>query len=387
MIQYCIQMFFQSIEDMKKQKLRSILTMSGITWGTMAVILLLSLGESFRKTSIINMTGMGANIVIFGGDQTSLSYNGMPPGRSIRLHEDHVQLLKNQIPGIEYMSPEIQRGITFTIGKERRNNDCVGVYPEYGILRNLQAQPGGRFINKLDMDNRRRVIFLGMEIAEKFFGENPHPVGKKIMVQGIPFTVIGVMQEKTQNSSYMTQDRYLTFIPFSTCREIFGINYINRIIYRAHNPVETAKTKERIYQVLGKKLGFDSEDTDAIWMWDTSEMMQYFFYFFLGFEAFLLLGGIFTLLVGGIGVANIMYVAIRERRRSVHGVFNSETFRHTCIRNHSKCFGNSGYKFTHIINNSRDTFHDRFCRRVVSCKERSRHGSGESIGILTVRFE
>ncbi|MBT4485210.1 MAG: FtsX-like permease family protein [Candidatus Latescibacteria bacterium] len=317
MIEYCIKMFFQFLDDMKKQKLRSVLTISGITWGTMAVILLLSFGESFRKASLKNMTGMGNNIVIMGGGKTSLLHNGMPPGRSIKLREEYVQLLKKQISEIGYMSPEIQRDINLTRGKERNNNQCIGVYPEYGILRNLQAQPGGRFINKLDMESRRRVIFMGVEIAKKFFGEDTNPVGKKIMVQGIPFTIIGVMQKKTQNSSYMSQDRNLTFIPFSTCRDVFGITSINRIIYRANDPTDTPKTKEKIYQLLGQKLGFDSKDSDALSMWDTSEMTQYFFYFFLGFEAFLLLGGVFTLLVGGIGVANIMYVAIRERRREI----------------------------------------------------------------------
>jgi len=317
MIEYCIKMFFQCINDMKKQKLRSILTMSGITWGTMAVLLLLSFGESFRKATLKNMTGMGSNIVIMGGGTTSLLYNGMPPGRSIRLREEYVQILKKEISEIGYMSPEIQRSITLTIGKERKNNQCIGIYPEYRVLRNLQAQSGGRFINKFDMENRRRTIFMGTEVVKKFFGEDTDPVGKKIMVQGIPFTIIGVMQEKTQNSSYMSRDSNLTFIPFSTCREVFGITTINRIIYRANDPTDTPKTKEKIFQILGKKLGFDSKDSDAIWMWDTSEMTQYFFYFFLGFEAFLLLGGIFTLLVGGIGVANIMYVAIRERRREI----------------------------------------------------------------------
>ncbi|MFC1692593.1 ABC transporter permease [Candidatus Latescibacterota bacterium] len=317
MIEYCFNIVFQFIEDMKKQKLRFLLTMSGITWGTMAVLLLLSFGESFRKATLKGMTGMGTNIVIMDGRKTSLLYKGMPPGRSIRLREEYVQLMKKEISEIGNMSPEIQHGITLTLSKERQNNQCIGVYPEYGILRNLQAQSGGRFINKFDMENRRRVIFLGTEVVKKFFGKDTDPVGKKIMVQGIPFTIIGVMQEKTQNSSYMWGDKNLTFIPFSTCREVFGITNINRIIYRAQDPIDTPRTKEKIYQVLGKKLGFDPEDTGAIRMWDTSEMTQYFFYFFLGFEAFLLLGGVFTLLVGGIGVANIMYVAIRERRREI----------------------------------------------------------------------
>jgi len=317
MFDYCIKMVFQFIEDMRKQKLRCFLTMSGITWGTMSVILLLSIGESFRKASIKNMTGMGNNIVILSGSVTTQPHAGMPPGRPIHLLPETVTLLKNHIPEIESISPEIQKQFSFSLAMKRQNYTCVGVYPVYSTIRNILPRKGGRFINRLDMENRRRVIFLGSEIHKKLFGETTDSVGRKIMVNGIPFTVIGVMLDKVQNSSYMTQDKNIAIMPFSTCYEMIGVTYINRIIYRAQNPVETPRMKERTYKVLGEKYGFSPEDKDALRIWDTSEMMQFFHYFFLGFEAFLLLGGLLTLIVGGIGVANIMYVTIRERRREI----------------------------------------------------------------------
>jgi len=317
MVIHSFKMVSQFIGDMKKQKLRCFLTMSGITWGTMSVILLLSFGESLREASLKNMTGMGNNIVILGGSRTTLPYEGMPPGRRIHLREETASLLKNHIPDIGNISPEIEKYVTLNIGQERHNNQCVGVYPEYGILRNLLPKKGGRFKNRLDMENRRRVIFIGTQIFEKFFAKKTDPVGKTLMVNGIPFMVIGVMNEKVQNSSYMTQDKNIAFIPYSTCRDVFGAKYVNRIIFKAKNDVETPEIKEKIYEVLGKKLGFAKEDKDAIWMWDTTEMTQFFHYFFLGFEMFLFLGGILTLIVGGIGVANIMYVSIRERRREI----------------------------------------------------------------------
>ncbi|MFC1489895.1 ABC transporter permease [Candidatus Latescibacterota bacterium] len=317
MIKYCIQMFLQSIEDMRHQKLRTFLTMSGITWGTMAVILLLSLGESFRVQSLKNMSGLGSNIVIVSGGQTTQPFNGIPPGRSIRLRREYVEMIKKSIPEIEYISPEVYRYARYSYGENRFNTNCLGVIPEYGILRKVAPQAGGRFIDDLDIKNRRRVVFLGNEFKDKLFGEDVDAVGKQVMIEGIPFTVIGVMEKKTQNNSYMSQDAGLSFMPFSTYKDMYGLQYLSRIIYRAHDPVKTEYTKDRMYEVLGKKLGFDNKDKPAISIWDTSEMTIYFFYFFLGFEGFLLLGGIFTLLVGGIGVANIMYVAVRERRREI----------------------------------------------------------------------
>jgi putative ABC transport system permease protein len=137
------------------------------------------------------------------------------------------------------------------------------------------------------------------------------------MLKGVPFRVIGVMEKKIQNSSYMNRDEEIAFIPFTTCRELTGDLYVDRFIFRAANTVDTPRIKEKIYTVLGRNLGFSPKDKDAVWMWDTSEMTQFMQYFFLGFELFLLLGGVLTLIVGGIGVANIMYVTIRERRREI----------------------------------------------------------------------
>jgi putative ABC transport system permease protein len=317
MFEYFLKMAGQFIDDMRKQKLRSVLTMSGITWGTMSVILLLAFGKSLQEASMKNMTGMGNNIVIMGGGRTSITYNGIPAGRWIRLQEESATLLRENIPEMGLLSPEIASYLPLNIGKVRQNTQCVGVNPEYGEMRNLFPEPGGRFIDRYDMENRRRVVFIGTDVRDKFFGKKANPVGKSIAIRGIPYIVIGVMEHKTQNSSYMSQDRGLVFLPFSTFKEMLGVTSIERIICRARDAVETPRLKAQVYAILGKTLEFSPDDKIALWMWDTSEMTRFLHYFFLGFEGFLLLGGVFTLVVGGIGVANIMYVTIRERRREI----------------------------------------------------------------------
>ena len=141
-----VKMIRQFIEDMRKQKLRCLLTMSGITWGTMTVVLLITFGESFRVASLKNMTGMGNNIVIIGGGKTSLPYNGMPPGRNIPFREQLVKLLREQVTEIGNLSPEIQRSMNLSVGPERQQYTCVGIYPEYGILRNLLPVTGREYL-------------------------------------------------------------------------------------------------------------------------------------------------------------------------------------------------------------------------------------------------
>jgi len=317
MFDYYLKMVSQFIDDMRKQKLRCFLTMSGITWGTMSVILLLAMGESLKDASMKSMTGMGADIVIMGGGRTTLLHEGLPPGRPIRLTEEAVGLMEKHVPAIEALSPEMDRYSTLSYGTLRQNYNCIGVLPIYHTLRNITPRKGGRFVDTFDIQNRRRVVFLGNNVYDKFFPGGDDPIGKTIMVDGAPFSVIGVLEKKIQNSSYMTQDANLVFMPYSTFRDVYGYEYIGRIIYRAVNPVNNPVIKKKVFDILGRKLNFSPDDPDALWMWDTTEMSQFFHYFFLGFEAFLLLGGVFTLIVGGIGVANIMYVTVNERRREI----------------------------------------------------------------------
>ena len=106
------------------------------------------------------MTGLGNNIVIVNGGQTTMPFNGIPPGRPIRLRKEYIKLVRKSIPEIEYISPEVYRYTRFAKDENRFNTNCLGVVPEYGIIRNLAPQPGGRFINNLDIENRRRVVFL-----------------------------------------------------------------------------------------------------------------------------------------------------------------------------------------------------------------------------------
>ena len=183
-------------------------------------------------------------------------------------------------------------------------------------MRFIIPEPGGRFINELDMRYRRRVTVLGNEVKRLLFGE-ADAVGQQVMVGETPFTVIGVMQEKTQNSSYNTRDSDRMFIPASTHRAVFGDVYINNIIYKPSDPLLSASVETQVYETLGRKHRFDPSDSDALGIWDTNEMNKFFRYFFIGFNIFMGIIGSFTLTVGGIGVANIMYVVVRERTHEV----------------------------------------------------------------------
>ncbi|BBM69758.1 ABC transporter permease [Rhodothermus marinus] len=307
----------QFLHDLKAQRLRTTLTILGITWGTVAVVVLLAFGVGFERQTRKNMHGMGDGIVVLFGGTTTRPFQGYPDGRPIRLREEDARLLQREIPAIEAISPEyINRQTPVRRGRAVTNPAITGVYPVYGRLRNIIPEPGGRFLNEQDLKLRRRVVVLGDQIKKLLFGDE-EAVGRQIYIGQTPFLVVGVMQPKTQNSSYYARDADRIFIPASTFRVLFGDRYVNNLVYRPVDPDLSDRVKRAVYVTLGRRYRFDPADEDALGVWDTNEMDRFVKYFFLGFNLFMGLIGSFTLTVGGIGVANIMYVVVQERTREI----------------------------------------------------------------------
>lgn len=309
-----IQQFFQ---DLKAQKLRSSLTITGITWGTVSVVVLLAFGVGLQKQSKKNMHGMGNGVVVVFGNKTTKPFKGYPDGRYIHLKYEDVSVIKQRIPQISQISPEYRSNNTpVHVGRNRTSPTIVGINPSYSYMRNIIPQMGGRFIDILDMQQRKRVVVLGDAIKNQLFGDST-AVGKMVYVGQSPFLVIGVMKHKIQNSAYGDRDQNCLFIPITTYRSLFGDGNLNDIVYRIDNPAYADQVKAEIRQTLGSIHKFDPSDKDAIHIWDTSETDKFLMYFFMGFNIFLGIIGSFTLTVGGIGVANIMFIVVKEKTREI----------------------------------------------------------------------
>jgi putative ABC transport system permease protein len=303
--------------DLRAQRLRTALTVLGIAWGTIAVVVLLAFGVGLERQTVKRFHGLGDRIVILFGGRTTVSYAGFPEGRYISLREDDGHLLLREIPDIVALSPEYSdRQTPVRRGTSSANPNITGVYPVYGDMRNIIPATGGRFINERDLTQRRRVAMLGDEIAQLLFGAE-EPVGQQVLIGETPFLVIGVMRPKTQNSSYNSRDKDRVFIPASTHVALFGGRSVANFVYRASDATATKGIERRVYQLLGRRYAFDPDDEDALAVWDTSEFEVQFGYMFLAFNMFFAIIGSFTLTVGGIGVANIMYIVVRERTREI----------------------------------------------------------------------
>lgn len=307
----------QFLRDVKSQKLRTFLTIFGIIWGTISVVLLLGFGVGLGRQLKKNFHGMGEGLLIIWPGRTSIPYQGLNKGRQLRFREEDAFLLEREIHQIKDICPEYSRwGVELKYKKNTYSANVRGVYPVYEKMRNVIPEMGSRFLDKIDIEQKRRVIFLGFKVKKELFGDEP-AVGKYISLNSIPFQVVGVLVKKTQNSSYGGRDETTTFISATTFSEIFGYKYINNIIVRGNDPRQNEFLQKRILQVLSKKFRFHPEDSEAIWVWDMMEAERLFFAFSLGFNIFLGIVGAFTLIVGAIGVSNIMNVVVEERTKEI----------------------------------------------------------------------
>jgi len=306
----------QLIRDVRAEKLRTFLTVFGIVWGTVAISLMLAFGTGLHKQLVKNTAGLGDRIVIGWPGLTSIPYEGLGKGRKIRITDEDLSTVRGNIEGLKAISAEYQTNMKVEYGTKTLSVDTSGVAPDFGSMRNLIPQTGGRFINAIDVNELRRTAFLGDKLAKDIFGTTS-PVGKTITVNQSPFLIVGVLLEKDQDSSYSGRDNEKMFIPSTTYRALNGDKYIGNFVFQAATAGDTKAVIKRISTALGKRLRFDAKDKEALSMWDTTEQFVFFDTFMLAFNAFLGIIGVLTLVVGGIGVSNIMNVVVEERTREI----------------------------------------------------------------------
>jgi putative ABC transport system permease protein len=312
-----IHLFRLFYRELERQKKKMTLTILALAWGTFSIVVLLAFGEGMKRQMMKATHGLGEGICIVYSGQTSKPYKGLGKGRKILLHPDDVELLQRRVAGIDLISPESdQYRNNMTYGRKSLTERVIGVFPSFEDLRTYYPERKSRFINSLDEKNKRRVVFLGTELKERLFGDED-AVGKMILINSIPFLVTGVMKDKMQNSMYNGADVDKAVIPFSTYQAIFGEKYLQRLIYRPKDISQADIVKDEVYKALSEKYKFDPTDTQALEIWDTREEEELMGKIFLGIEIFMMIVGGLTLVVAGVGVANIMYVSAKKRTKEI----------------------------------------------------------------------
>jgi putative ABC transport system permease protein len=288
-----------------------------VAWGTMSMMLLLAFGKGLAQQMGTANEGLGRNLVILSGGNTTKGWQGLKPGRYIPLEEEDLQSLTRSFPEMEYTAAEMDRwAVDLRWGTKSASTHLTGVMPCFEVIRTHHPRPGGRFINDLDQAAGRRVVFLGPKLKERIFGP-AEAVGQTLYIRGIPFTVIGVMVNKQQNSMYGGPDVEKASIPLSAFESIFGRQPYSRILYTVKKPWTTQELEPRVRELLARRHKFDPEDKSALFFWDTVKMRETGAKIFRGMEIFLGIVGAMTMLVAGVGLANMLFVMVQRRTREI----------------------------------------------------------------------
>ncbi len=300
------------------QRKRGALTVAAIAWGTLTLLLLLAFGEGLTRQLSKARAGMGNNIAVIWPGETSKVWKGLPIGRPIRPDVDDLPLIRERVPGLAVATGELVNWqCTLTWGTRTVNGRVNGEEPVYGEIRNHIARQGGRFLNDGDLQDRRRVVFLGNKMADDIFGKAKNPVGEILLINNVPYTVVGVMQKKLQMGTYQGPDEDHAVIPLTTFRAQWGRSKLNNVLLKPERPELMGAVLRGYAEALSPKYGFDPADERVSGVWDTVKTSRTFMNVIVGIQIFLGIIGGLTLLVGGVGVANIMYAVVNERTREI----------------------------------------------------------------------
>jgi putative ABC transport system permease protein len=315
----------QAVATFRAHKLRTFLTMFGLVWGIASVILLVGLGRGFVVDQKKHMESLGKDLVIVWGGRTSAQVGGRAAGREIHLNVDDARLIRDECYLVKNVSPELRRTIPEVSQFNSANRGVVGMWPSYQDFRSLKVSEG-RLLTDDDEREGRRVLVLGSKAYRQLFPGQP-AIGATVLVKSVPYWVVGVLQEKKQNSNYSGPDNDYLFAPYSAVSRDFpppekpgaGITkgYLDDIVFEVVDPEEHEEAVLQVRRTLARVRHFDPQDKDALFIWDTMDGAKQLAKIFGVVTLFFGCVAIVTLCLGGIGVMNIMLVSVTERTREI----------------------------------------------------------------------
>jgi putative ABC transport system permease protein len=309
------EIFIQAWSALRRQPLRSFLTMLGITWGIASVALLIAYGRGLRSVVVAAFDAFGKGAVICWPAQTSEQAGGQRAGKQVVFEKADLDLVRENATLVRTACLESVRWLPISYGDRLANTAIRGVCPEYGEMRN-EVPSAGRWISPEDVLERRRVVFLGARLREKLFSGQP-AVGEMVRISGTRFNVIGTMDRKIQSSNYFTSDDESVWIPYSSAGDIWNTRYASVLVFEPLAPQFEKEAMRQVRAEVAKRQRFSPTDERAIMMFGQEQFRPIIDGITIGFEALFTFVGALTLGIGGVGLMNIMLVAVEERVREI----------------------------------------------------------------------
>ncbi len=316
------EILIQTLRNIWAHKLRSLLTMFGISWGIASIVLMIAIGEGFKAGYRNMLSTLGTDIVILWSGRTTKQAGGQRAGRDVRFTYADVRAIEEECYAVRHVTAELGDSLPV---KSRFNSGIFsthGITPIYQQIRSMTLAKG-RALSEADLSEARCVCVIGDDVKKQLFAGR-EAVGAQVFIRDVPFTVVGELAPKDQNNSYNGLDGNKVLIPYPTMnrhfpdpRPFIGPGHVDNLIFMPVSAAEHLTAVRQVRHALGRRHGFDPKDEGAIWCWDTVQQAQMVSHIYDSMELFLSFMAFVTLGLGGIGVMNIMLISVAERTREI----------------------------------------------------------------------
>ncbi len=308
---------------LKKNKLRTFMTAFGVFWGIFMLIIMLGSGAGLKNGVTSGMGSFATNSVFIWPRQTTMPYKGLPRGRRFNFKNDDIEALRENIPEIRFLAPKIQgwssgSGSNNTIrGSKTGAFSILGEYPEWDSIDPMQMLKG-RFINPLDIDEKRKIAVIGTRVEEVLFEKEEEPIGQYIQIQGVYFQVVGVFKPLNTNINFGGEKEQSIYIPFTTLQKTYSYGDIaGWFSITSKNHIPASVVEEKALALLARRHSVNPEDKEAMGHFNLETEYKKMRGLFTGINGLIWIVGIGTLLAGVIGISNIMLVIVKERTKEI----------------------------------------------------------------------
>ena len=306
-----IEHLLSALAALGANKLRAALTMLGVVIGVLAVTLLVGVGDGARAYLDRTLSGLGTNLLTVVPGRTETRGGFSPPAAGIArpLTMDDVRAIERQATLLRGVTPVVSSGGTVRFRTRQRDTVILGVGPAFSDLRNMHVDLG-EFVRDEDLEARRRVVILGRRVVQELFGDEP-ALGQPIRIAGGRYRVVGIMEQKGRSLGFDLDD--LVFVPATTAMDQFGMNNLNQLLTAARSKDDTPQAIEELEEILARRRNGEKFFT----IQSQDDLLRTFGALTAAMTLMLLAIASVSLIVGGIGIMNIMLVSVRERTREI----------------------------------------------------------------------
>jgi putative ABC transport system permease protein len=304
------------ILTLEKNPLRTILTAFGVFWGIFMLVVLLGAGQGLKTGALHGFGDLTTNSVFLRPERTTIPYKGLPRNREYSFTTDDMAAIKDLVKGIKHLIPEVYRSATMTRGISKGNYWVDGTFPEINQIDPMDI-PLGRFVNHIDMEQKRKIVALGKNVHIGLFKNNENPVGQYIRINGAEYQVIGVVHSRHE-AGWGEWQNGLVYMPLSTVQQAFNLgNRIGELAVEAKAGFSATTIGGEIKSILKERHHVAPSDSLAIGSQNVESDYLKLNYLFAGIAALIWVIGIGTLLSGIIGVSNIMLFTVKARTHEI----------------------------------------------------------------------